>query len=124
MTAEESIRATIASFASAYRAGRLGDLLDTYSDELIKTRAGAPPENKPETAERLRHVMAHYETDIAATVDELCVSGDLAYARGAFTVVLRPRAGGEATTIARRYLEIWRNEGGTWRVVRTMDNQA
>ena len=42
--------------------------------------------------------------------------------RGTFRVTLTPKAGGEAQTIDRRYLELWRKENGRRLVVRTMDN--
>jgi len=56
-------------------------------------------------------------------VEKLQADWDLACVRGAFTVTLLPREGGSPVSIARRYLEIWRNEDGAWRVIRTMDNE-
>lgn len=123
MSAEEEIRAAIETFNAAYRRGDLAALLSVYSEELIKDRAGAPSEGKSQTAARIREVFAGYETDLAVRIAEVWVSGDLACVRGSFTVTLRPRSGGKAVSFARRYLEIWRNESGVWRVIRTMDNE-
>lgn len=123
MTAEDEIRSAIRSFATAYRNGDIDALLACYSDDLIKDRAGAPSESKAQTAQRVRQVFRSHRTDIDVQVSEVLVGGDLACVRGAFTVTLHPREGGSPVSIARRYLEIWRNEDGAWRVIRTMDNE-
>ena len=56
------------------------------------------------------------------TNDEIRASGDLAFTRGSLVLTLTPRKGGPPIVVRRRYLEIWKNEGGRWLVVRTMDN--
>jgi len=123
MTAEDEIRSAIRSFATAYRNGDIDTLLASYSEDLIKDRAGAPSESKAQTAQRVRQVFRSHRTDIDVQISEVLVGGDLACVRGAFTVTLLPREGGSPVSIARRYLEIWRNEDGAWRVIRTMDNE-
>ena len=123
MTAKDEIQSAISSFNSAYRRGDIDALLGCYSEDLIKDRAGAPPEGKAQTAQRIRQVFVDYETDLQVQIAEISTSGDLAYVRGTFTVTLRPRGGGSPLILARRYLEIWRNEAGAWRVIRTMDNE-
>src|SRR6478672_2965889 len=123
MTAEDEIRSAIRSFATAYRNGDIDALLASYSEDLIKDRAGAPSESKAQTAQRVRQVFRSHRTDIDVQISEVLVGGDLACVRGAFTVTLLPREGGSPVSIARRYLEIWRNEDGAWRVIRTMDNE-
>ena len=124
MTAEEQIRSAIASFADAYRARELDNLVSLYSDDLIKDRAGALSETKAQAAQRVRRVFEDFDTDIEVEIAEIYACGDLAYVRGAFTVTLSPRGGDSPATIRRRYLEIWRNEAGSWRVARTMDNET
>jgi ketosteroid isomerase-like protein len=124
MTAEDQIRSAIESFGSAYRSKDLETLAGVYSEFLIKDRAGAVAERKGETTSRIQQVFRDFDTDIDVQVAEIEVSGDLAYVRGAFTVTLTPRAGQTPTVLERRYLEIWRNEAGCWRVTRTMDNEA
>ena len=116
------IERAIEQFANAYNAGDLEAVLASYTYDLKKTRHGAPPETKPETAARIADVMSAFETNVDVINDEIVVDGDLAYTRGSFTVTLRPKAGGEPLAIQRRYLEIWRRENGSWLVARTMDN--
>jgi ketosteroid isomerase-like protein len=124
MTAEEQIRSAIDSFGLAYKSKDSDKLASIYSESLIKDRAGSASEGKQQTTQRIRQVFEDCDTDINVEVSEIYVSGDLAYVRGAFTVRLTPRSGQIPTTINRRYLEIWRNEAGFWRVTRTMDNEA
>ena len=123
MSANSEIRQAIDRFATAYRSGDLDSLLAYYSEDLIKDRAGAPSEHKPETAERIREVFATHATDIVVTVDEIVSSGDLAFVRGSFVIKLASRSEGRELEITRRYLEIWRQEPAGWRVFRTMDNE-
>ena len=123
MRPEDAIRAAIESFNSAYRSKDLEALAATYSEDLIKDQAGAPPQSKSETIARLRQVFELCDTDIQVDVDETVISADLAYVRGSFGVTLKPLSGHGAKTIRRRYIEIWRNEDGAWRVTRTMDNE-
>lgn len=124
MSAEAEIRAAIEQFIAAYNAGDLASLLACYSDDLIKTRQGAPPETKSETARRVTEVFRLYQTSVEVVNDELHVGGDTAFTRGSFRVSLTPKAGGETRHIDRRYLEIWRRVDGQWKVARTMDNEG
>ena len=124
MTPEKEIEDAIAGFVKAYNSGDLDGMLACYGDDLIKVRQGASPETKAEVASRVAVVFAKFLTQVDVTVDEILVSGNSAFTRGSFTVTLKPKAGGELLSIARRYLEIWRREDGRWLVVRTMDNSA
>ena len=122
MDDEAAIRQSIEKFIAAYKAGDLEAILAYYSEDLIKMRHGSPAEKKPETASRIREAFRNYKTDIRVTIDEIVVSGNFAFTRGYFEVTLTPRNGGDPIPIPRHYLEIWRKENGTWRVLRTMDN--
>jgi len=120
--ARAAIAEQIARFIGAFERGDSETLLSIYSDELLKFRQGAPDEPKAETARRLRGVFQNFDGHLEVENVETLVSGDLAVARGSFIVTLTPKAGGRSQILRRRYLEIWRRQGGLWRVVRTMDN--
>lgn len=122
MSEPQAIAATISEFVNAYNAGDLDRVLAYYGDDLVKVRQGARPETKSETARRLAEVFAQFHSRVEVVTDEIHASGEMAFTRGSFRVTLTPKAGGEAQIIERRYLEIWRKEGGRWLVVRTMDN--
>jgi uncharacterized protein (TIGR02246 family) len=122
MSDQKAIEAAIAQFAIAYNAGDLERVLAYYGDDLIKVRQGAPPETKAQTAQRVAAVFEKFRSRVDVVIDEIRVSGEIAYTRGSFRVTLTPKAGGETQVAERRYLEIWRKEHGRWLVVRTMDN--
>ena len=122
VTVEEEIKRVIDEFINAYNRGDIDAVLACYGDDLIKLRQGAPPETKPEVARRVAEVFKNFHSRVDVSNDEILAAGELAFTRGGFRVTLTPKAGGEAQTIDRRYLELWRKENGRWLVIRTMDN--
>jgi len=122
-TDADDIRRAIAEFIAAYDAGDADRVIAYYAEDLVKVRAGAPPETRTEAAARIRDVLARYQGHLEVHNDELEVAGDMAFTRGTLSIRLRPRdGGGPEQSIERRYLEIWRKRAGRWLVVRTMDN--
>ena len=63
-------------------------------------------------------------TDIDETwaPEETVVSGDLAYQRGTFVVVVKPKNGGAETRLTGNFLRIYRKIGGAWLMVRDSFN--
>jgi ketosteroid isomerase-like protein len=52
-------------------------------------------------------------------VDEYQVAGDFGWARGIYTIVTHPRAGGEAATDVGTFLTVFHKQAdGSWRVYR------
>jgi ketosteroid isomerase-like protein len=122
-TDRDEINRAIADFIEAYNSGDAERVIACYGDDLVKVRAGAPPENKAEAARRIKDVLARFQGHLTVQNDEITVAGDMAFTRGSLSITLVPRDGsGPAQTIERRFLEVWRKESGRWRVVRTMDN--
>ena len=124
MSESQSISDAIAEFIASYDRGDLASILAYYTDDMIKFRQGVPAETKPELAERLRSLFASHTGVLTVRNDEIIVEHDVAFTRGSLKVVLTPRNGGEAQTIERRYVELWRRDRGRWRVARAMDNTA
>ena len=124
MSDQKAIEATIDEFIKAYDAGDIASLLAYYGDDLIKLRSGAPAETKLDTALRVAEVFSQFHSRVEVVTDEIVTSGEFAFTRGSFRVILTPKKGGEARAIERRYLEIWRKEDGRWLVIRTMDNEG
>lgn len=122
MSAEEEISAAITKFREAFNAGDLATIASYYSDSLVKLRQGEPPENKAEVMKRVDRGFREFEGILEVMNDEIRASGDLAFTRGSLVLTLTPRKGGPPIVVRRRYLEIWKNEGGRWLVIRTMDN--
>jgi ketosteroid isomerase-like protein len=122
MSDEQQIRQAIAQFVEAYNAGDADHIASYYADDLVKLRAGAPAEAKDEAVRRVRDVLARFQGHLEVHNDEITVAGSMAFTRGRLLITLTPRAAGTPQTIERRYLEVWRKDGGRWRVIRTMDN--
>jgi ketosteroid isomerase-like protein len=53
--------------------------------------------------------------------EETVGAGDLAYVRGRYTMTMAP-PGGPVMADSGKYLEIWRKQGGSWKVTRDMFN--
>jgi ketosteroid isomerase-like protein len=117
-----AISLEIARFKAAYDSGNVEAIAGCYSDSLVKLRQGAPPETKAEVIARIAAILRDYAGTVDVDNEEVDGDGDFAFTRGNFVVTLTPKAGGETKRLERRYLEIWRKEGGRWLVIRTMDN--
>jgi ketosteroid isomerase-like protein len=119
-----AILAAIEDFRIAYDAGDLDTVAGYYSDDLVKLRQGAPPETKAVLVKRLVETFRDHHGRLEVTIDEIEISGDLAFVRGTFTVALTHRTRAETRTARRRFLEVWRRETAGWRVCRTADNSG
>jgi ketosteroid isomerase-like protein len=112
----------IEQFRQAFATGNIQGIQEYYSDDLLKFRAGVPPEGKVDVVTRLRNTFPNYNCLVEVTNDEIIVEGGLAVARGTYIVTLTPKAGGDAQVVRRRFLEVWKREGHVWRAYRAMDN--
>ena len=118
----DQIAAGTESFVAAYNAGDLAAFMSHYAEDLVKCRQGGSTETKKDTAARNFQVFQTFQSTLSVTTEEIVTSGDMAYTRGTFRVVLKPRQGGPDRVIERRFLEILQKQGGQWLVTRTMDN--
>jgi ketosteroid isomerase-like protein len=122
-TARMDIMRAVEQFRHAFATGNLEGVKEYYSDELLKFRAGVPPEGKTAVVTRLRETFRNYNGHVEVTNDEIIVEGGLAFARGTYVVTLTPKAGGgDAQIVRRRFVEVWKREGRVWRAFRAMDN--
>ncbi len=122
MDEEALIRAATMTFSQAFNSGNAEAALCAYGEDLVKIREGAPIETKPDVVARLRDTLSRYQGLLAATVDEVLIFGNHAFTRGSYSLTLTPRGGGATLHVARRSVELWRKEGGRWKVIRMIDN--
>jgi ketosteroid isomerase-like protein len=118
----DQIAAGTEGFVAAYNAGDLAALMSHYAEDLVKSRQGGATETKKDTAARNFQVFQNFKGQLSVSTEEIVTSGDMAYTRGTFKVVLTPRQGGPDQVIERRFLEILRKQNGEWLITRTMDN--
>jgi hypothetical protein len=68
---------------------------------------------------RVRANFASTRMTMWITIEEICVSGDLAYAVGPYGSEQGPKAGGATTVVNGRYLTVLRRQtDGSWKVYR------
>jgi ketosteroid isomerase-like protein len=119
--------AAIAEFNRAYlKAINDGDIdalarLTTEGHMMISS-GGPPLVGKKALVDAMTRAFATTDFDESWAPEETVVSGGLAYQRGTFVVVAKPKAGGTETRIAGNFLRIYRKIDGAWFMVRDSFN--
>jgi uncharacterized protein (TIGR02246 family) len=119
--------AAIAEFNRRYlRAINDGDIdalaaLTTEGHMMIAS-GGPPLVGKQALVAAMKRAFETTDFDESWSPEETVVSGDLAYQRGTFAVVSRPKAGGAESRVAGNFLRIYRKIDGAWFMVRDSFN--
>ena len=119
-TDEQAIRDLVALWHSATAAGDVETVLGLMAEDVVFLVAGQPPMKGRGSFERaLRDLLTQHRIESTADVQEVDVSGSLAYCWTNLTVRIVPRSGGSATVRAGSALDILRQQSnGSWVVVR------
>lgn len=117
---EQAIRNLVALWHSATAAGDVDTVLNLMADDVVFLVAGQPPMTGRATFEKgLRGLLTSHRIDSTGDVQEVVVSGDLAYCWTVLNVRIAPKAGGAAVVRAGSALSVLRRQAdGAWRVVR------
>lgn len=117
---ELAIRHLVALWHSATAAGDVDTVLTLMADDVIFLMAGQPPMRGRRAFERgLRDLLTRHRIESTGEVQEVGVSGSLAYCWTMLTVRIVPLAGGDATLRAGSAMSILRNQAnGAWVVIR------
>jgi len=101
-------------------------VLTYYSDSAMLLPPDASPIiGRTAIIPRYRDLFATYTPEIKGEVQEMVVSGSLAYVRGQNRGVLRSRRGGEERALNDVFLMLLAREtDGVWRIVRLMWHSA
>jgi len=114
---ERAIRDLIATWMEASLAGDTARVLSLMTDDVVFLVAGRPPFGKKEFA-ATQNSMAGHRVEGASDVQEVAISGDMAYARSQLTVTITAPTG----DVVRRsgpVLTVFRREAdGRWRLAR------
>jgi ketosteroid isomerase-like protein len=94
----------------------------TTEGHMMISSGGPPLTGKQALVDAMRRAFETTDFDESWTPEETVVSGDLAYQRGTFVVVARPKAGGAESRIAGNFLRIYRKIDGAWFMVRDSFN--
>jgi uncharacterized protein (TIGR02246 family) len=119
-TDEQAIRSLVAQWHSATAAGDVDTVLRLMAEDVVFLVAGHPPMKGRSTFEKgLRGLLASHRIESTSEVQEVGVSGKLAYCWTVLTVRVTPLAGGDAVVRTGSALSILRKQAdGSWVVAR------
>ena len=117
---EQAIRDLVALWHSATARGDVDTVLGLMADDVVFLVAGKPPMRGRSSFEQgLRALLTHHRIESTGDVQEIEVSGNLAYCWTNLTVRVVPLAGGDAAVRAGSALTILHKQStGSWVVVR------
>jgi len=117
---EQAIRNLVASWHRSTAAGDVDAVLALMADDVIFLVAGQPPMRGRSAFERgLRKLLSEHRIHSTGEIQEIVVSGDLAYCWTMLTVRVIPLAGGTETSRRGNALSVLRKQAnGSWVVVR------
>lgn len=119
--------AAIAEFNRRYLAAINGGDIDTLAslttDGHMMISSGGPPlAGKKALVDAMTRAFQTTTFNESWAPEETVVSGDLAYQRGTFVVVAKPKAGGSESRTTGNFLRIYRKIDGAWFMVRDTFN--
>lgn len=117
---EQAIRSLIGHWLQATRDGDVDAVLALMEPDAIFLVAGqSPMQGRGAFEQRLRSVLASHTIDSHSTIDEVVVSGALAYCRTTLSVTITSRHGQLPVQRAGSTLSILRKGAdGQWRMAR------
>lgn len=119
MTDEEAIRRLIAEWLDATAAGDLGRILPLMSDDVVFLSAGQPPmEGREAFAHSFDGGRKANEVSGEVSVEEVVVSGDVAYTRAYLTIGVTPAGGGPTRRLGGHSLSVLRRTASGWVIAR------
>jgi ketosteroid isomerase-like protein len=126
-TLEEDLRAIAAfneRYVGAINDGDIATLSGLTTEGHIMLMPGrAPLVGKAANDAANARVFEHTDIHETWTPVETKIDGDLAYQRGTYVVIARPKNGGEAREVRGHFLRIYeRQANGEWRMTRDMFN--
>jgi uncharacterized protein (TIGR02246 family) len=117
---EQAIRDAVALWHRATAAGDVDTVLTLMSDDATFLVAGQPPmRGRVRFESGLRNLLTQHRIESTADIQEVEVSGDLAYCWTNLTVRVIPVAGGDGKVRAGSALSIFRKQSdGSWVLIR------
>jgi uncharacterized protein (TIGR02246 family) len=117
---EQAIRNLVALWHSATAAGDVDTVLSLMAEDAVFLGAGRPPMRGRSAFEQgLRQLLVQHRIESTGDVQEVEVSGTLAYCWTNLSVRIVPLAGGSSTARAGSALSILRKQpSGAWAVFR------
>ena len=123
---ERTIRTMVEQEVAAANKGDVSVLLSVWTDDGVRMQPNGPPVvGKKALEAQYRGIFEHVTIDYAAVLEEVVVAGEWGFGRGTYTVTAIPKAGGEATKDAGKFIDIYRRlPDGTWKFARHIWNSS
>ncbi len=120
----EAINQLPATYAAALNAGDLDGIMAGFTDDAVRMPPNASAIIGKESIRSLLQTNLEQNTyQLDNPPEEVQVSGDLAFARGTYTVTVTPKAGGESIQREGKYLVIFQKQpDGSWKAARDIWN--
>jgi uncharacterized protein (TIGR02246 family) len=117
---EQAIRNLVAEWHRATAAGDVDTILRLMSEDVVFLVAGkAPMKGRGQFEKGLREIFTTHRIDSTGDIQEIEVSGNLAYCWSDLTVRITPISGGDSAVRSGSALSILRKQtNGSWVVVR------
>lgn len=110
-------------YLKAINDGDIDTLASLTTDGHMMIMSGGPPlTGKKALVDAMTRAFETTDFDESWEPQETVVSGDLAYQRGTFVVVAKPKAGGNESRVTGNFLRIYRKIDGAWFMVRDSFN--
>ncbi len=118
----EAIMMLLTEYDAAATAGNVDAVMALYADDAVSMPPDAPARTgKEEIRAAFVAVLEENTVQLTSQVDEVRVSGDLAFLRAAYDETVTPKAGGEPTQLHGKWLVILeRQPDGSWKSWREM----
>jgi uncharacterized protein (TIGR02246 family) len=115
-TDEQAIRELIAEWHRATIAGEVERVAPLMAEDVVFLTAGNPPMKGRATFEEgLRTILKTHRLESKGDIQELQISGDLAYCWNQLTVKITSRAGGDGMMRSGAVLSVFRKRpDGSW----------
>jgi uncharacterized protein (TIGR02246 family) len=119
-TDEQAIRELISRWHSATAAGDVDSVLKLMAEDVVFLVPGKPPMRGRGAFEQgLRQLLRSHRIESSGEIQEIAVSGDLAYSWTALNVRITPLAGGDSNSRSGFALTVLRKQAnGSWVVTR------
>lgn len=126
MNDDEAIRTLITTWLAATRDGDIDAVLALMTPDVVFLIPGQPTMNGRAAFEQsLRGVLASHHIDANSEIDEVVVSGDMAYTRTRLQLTVTPKDGGAPTSRTSQTLSILRKgSDGVWQLARDANMAA
>ena len=119
-----ALEANAEAYEAAYAAGDADALAALHADDAVRMPPNAPPVvGKEAIKASFQATFEQFDGKIALSLEEVEVTGDWAFVRGASPVTLTPKAGGDPLQSEGKYMSIRKRQpDGSWKIFRTIWN--